>query len=79
MCYDLRNKIDLKREEIIVLIIFEIFLKLIAFLFSHIGLCGLVAGYCVLGAFIFPMLEKPYEMNRLGHVKNDTEFVCKNK
>lgn len=24
------------------------------------------------------MLERPYEMTRLGHVKNDTEFVREN-
>ena len=31
--------------------------KFIAFLFSHIGLCGLVVAYVILGAIAFSYLE----------------------
>ncbi|CAG2108632.1 unnamed protein product [Medioppia subpectinata] len=36
---------------------------LIAFLFSHIGLCALVFGYSIVGAFTFRAIEAPNELN----------------
>lgn len=39
-------------------------LKFIAFLFSNVGLVGLVVGYCTLGAFMFSALELEYELER---------------
>ena len=36
--------------------------KLIAFLFSHIGLCSLVVAYCIAGGFIFKQLEGTQEL-----------------
>jgi hypothetical protein len=35
--------------------------KFITFLFSHIGLAGLVVGYSILGGFLFQWLEAPVE------------------
>ncbi|KAK6051593.1 Ion channel [Cooperia oncophora] len=35
--------------------------KIIAFFFSHIGLCALVVGYALLGAVIFQAVEGPHE------------------
>eukprot|EP00095_Tigriopus_kingsejongensis_P012366 maker-scaffold190_size271632-snap-gene-0.16 protein:Tk12366 transcript:maker-scaffold190_size271632-snap-gene-0.16-mRNA-1 annotation:"hypothetical protein CLF_110752" len=32
-------------------------------LFSHVGLCALVVGYAIMGAFIFVYLEKDNELN----------------
>lgn len=37
------------------------FRKFVAFLFSHVGLCGLVVGYSVLGAVVFRAIERPPE------------------
>ncbi|GIX91244.1 uncharacterized protein CDAR_179601 [Caerostris darwini] len=34
------------------------------FLFSHIGLCGLVVGYSLVGAFTFEALEAGYEQTK---------------
>ena len=51
------------------------YFQLAAFLFSHVGLCGLVAGYAVLGAVIFNKIELPYEKQLHGHILNDTEKV----
>ncbi|XP_014678900.1 PREDICTED: uncharacterized protein LOC106818744, partial [Priapulus caudatus] len=39
-------------------------LKVIAFLFSNVGLVGLVTGYCVMGAFAFMALEEDEERRR---------------
>lgn len=39
-------------------------LKVIAFLFSNVGLVGLVTAYCVMGAFAFMALEKDAERLR---------------
>ena len=33
----------------------------LAHLFSHVGLCGLVVGYSILGALMFEYLEGDYE------------------
>lgn len=35
--------------------------KVMKFLFSHVGLCGMVILYCVIGGFIFEHLEKNNE------------------
>lgn len=43
--------------------------KFTAFLFSHVGLCALVVGYSVLGAFAFKALEGPYEVQKASQVR----------
>ncbi|XP_065301897.1 TWiK family of potassium channels protein 7-like [Dermacentor albipictus] len=43
--------------------------KFAAFLFSHVGLCALVVGYSVLGAFAFRALEGPYEVRKASQVR----------
>ncbi|KAH7931818.1 uncharacterized protein LOC119377917 [Rhipicephalus sanguineus] len=42
--------------------------KFTAFLFSHVGLCALVVGYSILGAFAFRALEAPYEVEKASQV-----------
>ena len=44
--------------------------QVISFLLSHIGLLSLVVGYCIMGAFVFEMLEHE---NELKVKKNMTE------
>ena len=39
-------------------------------LFSHVGLCALVVGYAIMGAFIFAYLEKDNELSTRANVKN---------
>ncbi|XP_014663612.1 PREDICTED: uncharacterized protein LOC106806251 [Priapulus caudatus] len=39
-------------------------IKFIAYLFSNVGLVGLVVGYCVIGAFMFSALELDNELER---------------
>ncbi|KAG8196585.1 hypothetical protein JTE90_014146 [Oedothorax gibbosus] len=41
-----------------------------AFLFSHVGLCALVVGYSVAGAFAFRALEAPFEEKKASQVSN---------
>ncbi|GMR43852.1 hypothetical protein PMAYCL1PPCAC_14047, partial [Pristionchus mayeri] len=36
--------------------------RIIAFFFSHVGLCALVVGYALLGAVVFRAVEGPHEM-----------------
>ncbi|XP_015917727.1 potassium channel subfamily K member 18 [Parasteatoda tepidariorum] len=43
------------------------------FLFSHIGLCGLIVGYSLIGAFTFEALEAKYEQ-----VKREIVFLERN-
>lgn len=43
--------------------------KGIAFLFSHIGLCSLVVGYCILGGMIFKALEGENEIQQKKEIK----------
>ena len=38
------------------------FRKVISFLLSHIGLLSLVVGYCIMGAFVFEILERENEL-----------------
>lgn len=42
--------------------------KLFALLFSQVGLCGLVLGYTVFGAYLFRALEAPHERHRATQV-----------
>ena len=46
----------------------------IANLFSHVGLCALVIGYSIMGAFVFNKLEKANEMDTRREV-GDTRKV----
>ncbi|KAG8187501.1 hypothetical protein JTE90_022894 [Oedothorax gibbosus] len=46
-----------------------------AFLFSHIGLCGLVFGYTVMGAFTFVSLEAEHETNKKHQMRREEEMV----
>jgi hypothetical protein len=36
--------------------------QLVAFLFSHVGLAGMVVAYSILGGFMFRALEAPHEL-----------------
>ena len=36
--------------------------KVVSFLLSHIGLLSLVVGYCIMGAFVFEILEHENEL-----------------
>ena len=40
----------------------RVFRKIISFLLSHIGLLSLVVGYCIMGAFVFELLEQENEL-----------------
>lgn len=42
--------------------------RFFTFLFSHIGLCALVIGYSIMGAFAFRALESPYEEKKAFQV-----------
>lgn len=37
-------------------------------MFSHVGLCGLVVGYSILGALAFQALEAPFEEKKVDEV-----------
>lgn len=41
----------------------------ITHLFSHVGLCGLVVGYAIVGAFTFESLEAPNELNQRSTIQ----------
>lgn len=43
--------------------------KFLAFLFSHVGLCALVVGYTILGAFVFRHYESVKEKERIMNIK----------
>ena len=47
----------------------------IANLFSHVGLCALVIGYSIMGAFVFKKLEKENEMSTRVKVSGDREKI----
>nr|CDQ00160.1 BMA-TWK-48, isoform a [Brugia malayi] len=42
--------------------------RIIAFFFSHVGLCALVIGYALLGAVVFRAVEGPHETFIQGQV-----------
>ncbi|XP_013780335.2 TWiK family of potassium channels protein 7-like [Limulus polyphemus] len=42
--------------------------KLTTFMFSHVGLCVLVVGYSIMGAFAFRALEAPHEDEQASQV-----------
>ncbi|KAK0419923.1 hypothetical protein QR680_014405 [Steinernema hermaphroditum] len=44
--------------------------RIIAFFFSHVGLCALVIGYALLGAVVFRAVEGPHEMSIQRDVTN---------
>ncbi len=44
----------------------QFFRLLIAFLFTQVGVCGLVALYMVMGAFLFASLEAESQMEQVG-------------
>ena len=55
--------------------------KFLKFLFSHIGLCGMVVAYSVVGGFIFQHLEQTNEkqecvkkMDKYNPMENETTF-----
>ncbi|VDP98169.1 unnamed protein product [Trichobilharzia regenti] len=48
--------------------------RLIVFLFSHIGLCLVVVGYCSLGAVLFRSIEKSYQADV---IRNKTTELMK--
>ncbi|CAH8522183.1 unnamed protein product [Schistosoma rodhaini] len=52
------------------------FKSFIAFLFSHIGLCLVVVGYCSLGALLFRSIEQNYQANL---IHNYTTELTKNQ
>lgn len=45
------------------------------FLFSHIGLCALVVGYSIIGAFTFEALEAGYERSKRQIMLKERENV----
>ncbi len=47
------------------------FRTITTFLFSHIGLCALVFGYSIVGAFTFRALEAPNELKYRKIVKQE--------
>lgn len=47
----------------------------IAFIFSNVGVCGLMVGYTIMGAFVFQYIEAPYEtttMRSVDRIRNQT-------
>ncbi|XP_076344207.1 TWiK family of potassium channels protein 7-like [Tachypleus tridentatus] len=51
--------------------------KFTALMFSHVGLCGLVVGYSIMGAFAFRALEAPYEEEKASEVTEMREQTVK--
>ena len=51
--------------------------KFAAFLFSHIGLCGLVVGYSIMGGFVFKALEAPFEYTTKLDIRNHRDDYVK--
>jgi hypothetical protein len=54
--------------------------KIAAFLFSHVGLAGMVVAYSVLGGFLFEALEAPNEMRQnliLSNLKEEKVRLLK--
>ncbi|GFX52462.1 uncharacterized protein TNCV_4324791 [Trichonephila clavipes] len=46
-------------------------------LFSHVGLCGLVVGYAIVGALTFESLEAPNEINQRSTIQGYREQCLK--
>jgi hypothetical protein len=44
--------------------------KIAAFLFSHIGLAGMVVAYSIMGGFLFRALEAPFESREKLAIRN---------
>ncbi|XP_037786407.1 TWiK family of potassium channels protein 7-like [Penaeus monodon] len=47
----------------------------IAFIFSNVGVCGLMVGYTIMGAFVFQYIEAPHEtttMRSVDRIRNQT-------
>ncbi|XP_057381000.1 potassium channel subfamily K member 18-like [Daphnia carinata] len=52
--------------------------KLIAFLFGHVGICGLVVGYIIMGAFAFMAIESEDQKRRYEDVVKVREATIRN-
>ena len=52
--------------------------KLIAFLFGHVGICGLVVGYIIMGAFAFMAIESEDQKRRYEDVVRVREATIRN-
>ncbi|RWS15117.1 TWiK family of potassium channels protein 7-like protein, partial [Dinothrombium tinctorium] len=53
--------------------------KFVAFLFSHVGLCALVVGYMVCGAFLFQKLENEPQHERIDKLREAVNALKKQK
>ncbi|XP_054711246.1 TWiK family of potassium channels protein 18-like [Uloborus diversus] len=49
--------------------------RVTTFLFSHVGLCGLVVGYSIVGAFTFEALEAGYELEKRRTMLRERETL----
>ena len=49
--------------------------RLIAFFFSQVGICALVAGYMVMGAFLFEHLEADSQMKQAVNKDYDNYYL----
>lgn len=52
--------------------------KLIAFLFGHVGICGLVVGYIIMGAFAFMAIESEDQKRQYADVERLRESTIQN-
>lgn len=52
--------------------------KLVAFLFGHVGICGLVVGYIIMGAFAFMAIESEDQKRRYEDVVRARETTIQN-
>jgi hypothetical protein len=52
--------------------------KLIAFLFGHVGICGLVVGYIIMGAFAFMAIESEDQKRQYADVERVREATIRN-
>ncbi|EFX83663.1 hypothetical protein DAPPUDRAFT_47647 [Daphnia pulex] len=52
--------------------------KLIAFLFGHVGICGLVVGYIIMGAFAFMAIESEDQKRQYADVERVREATIQN-
>lgn len=56
----------------------EFLRKTIAFLFGHVGICALVVGYIIMGAFAFMAIESEDEKRRYADVVRAREDTIQN-